>query len=166
MKEHHLFYLFQINKIKGVISLSKTKIYILFISALLIFLPACSSADNSPTKDATNQETSEQTEKATFVISKDKGEEVIKTKDVDIKKDDILLDVLEEHFDVETDEEGSFITSIEGIKAKKETKRHRSKKGEQKAWIYTVNDEMGTVGADQYKLQPDDKVEFDFQEWE
>src|SRR5699024_9912140 len=157
MKEHHLFYLFQINKIKGVISLSKTKIYILFISALLIFLPACSSADNSPTKDATNQETSEQTEKATFVISKDKGEEVIKTKDVDIKKDDILLDVLEEHFDVETDEEGSFITSIEDIKAKK---------GEQKAWIYTVNDEMGTVGADQYKLQPDDKVEFDFQEWE
>src|SRR5699024_182969 len=127
------------------------------ISALLIFLPACSSADNSPTKDATNQETSEQTEKATFVISKDKGEEVIKTKDVDIKKDDILLDVLEEHFDVETDEEGSFITSIEGIK---------DKKGEQKAWIYTVNDEMGTVGADQYKLQPDDKVEFDFQEWE
>ena len=157
MKEHHLFYLFQINKIKGVISLSKIKIYILFISALLIFLPACSSADNSPTKDATNQETSEQTEKATFVISKDKGEEVIKTKDVDIKKDDILLDVLEEHFDVETDEEGSFITLIEGIKAKK---------GEQKAWIYTVNDEMGTVGADQYKLQPDDKVEFDFQEWE
>src|SRR5699024_9828076 len=157
MKEHHLFYLFQINKIKGVISLSKIKIYILFISALLIFLPACSSADNSPTKDATNQETSEQTEKATLVISKDKGEEVIKTKDVDIKKEDILLDVLEEHFDVETDEEGSFITSIEGIKAKK---------GEQKALIYTVNDEMGTVGADQYKLQPDDKVEFDFQEWE
>jgi len=137
--------------------LQKSKIYIILMSALLIFIPACSTNEDTSSQNNSDEETSQQIEKVEFVISKDKGEEIVEEKDVEIKKDDILLDVLEENFDVETDEDGSFITEIEGIKAEN---------GEQKAWIYSVNDEMGTVGADEYKLQPDDKVELDFQEWE
>ncbi|WP_337020155.1 DUF4430 domain-containing protein [Oceanobacillus massiliensis] len=66
-----------------------------------------------------------------------------------------MLDVMEDNFFIERD--GAYITSIERVSASEEDKT---------AWMYFVNDEMATVGADEYELSPGDKVVFDLQSWE
>lgn len=67
------------------------------------------------------------------------------------------MEVMEKNFQVETDFDGGFITSIDGV---------APKDGEQKSWMFTVNGEMPTVGAKEFKLSPGDEVTFDLQAWE
>ncbi|MDY0396532.1 DUF4430 domain-containing protein [Virgibacillus halophilus] len=76
-------------------------------------------------------------------------------KKIAVKKGDILMDVLKENFKIEEDK--GFIKSIDGI---------APKKGDKKAWMYSVNGKMAKVGATDYKLKPGDEVVFDLQSWE
>ncbi len=112
-------------------------------------------ANNTTENQGSNTEQSEET--VLITITKDHGEEYIHEKEVPIEEGDILMDVMEENFYIETEQNGTFITSIERVAAKE---------GEKKGWIYTVNGEMAKVGAAEYELKPDDKVVFDFQAWE
>lgn len=88
-------------------------------------------------------------------ISEDEGEEVISEEDMDVEEGDILMDVMEEHYDIE--EEDGFINSIEGVAPEEE---------EEKAWMYSVNDEMAEVGAAEYEVEADDDIVFDLQNYE
>ena len=55
-------------------------------------------------------------------------------------------------FTTESSSYGAMVTSIGGVK-----------NGEGgKYWLYSVNGQPGTVGADSYKLQPDDKIAWEF----
>lgn len=112
-----------------------------------------STATEEQAEDQGNTEENEDT--VTITISKDDGEEVLDEKEVAIETDAVLMDVLKENFDVE-DEDG-FITSIDGVSPKKD---------EEKAWMFFVNDEIASVGAEDYELEPSDEVTFDLQAWE
>lgn len=115
-----------------------------------------SPSSNQPSENQVTQE--EQAEETVLItISKDDGAEYLHEKEISIEEGDILMDVMEENFYVETEQNGEFITSIERLSAKE---------GEKKGWIYTVNGEMPNVGAAEYELKPGDKVVFDFQAWE
>lgn len=143
------------------------KWFLRLASILLVIgvLAGCSSdkndktASDTPTnteEQADNNGSSEQAEETvTIRISKDEEHEVIDEKEVPIESEAILMDVLKENFEVE--EDGGFITSIEGVSPKED---------EEKAWMFFVNNEMAPVGANDYELAPGDKVTFDLQAWE
>ncbi|SDQ53499.1 DUF4430 domain-containing protein [Virgibacillus salinus] len=109
-------------------------------------------------KNTVSENSEEQSEeKVQITISKDKGSEYINEKEVAVKEGATLMEVMEENFQLETDFDDGFITSIDGV---------APKDGEQKSWMFTVNGEMPTVGAKEFKLSPGDKVTFDLQAWE
>src|SRR5690625_6453886 len=94
---------------------------ILIAAALLT---GCSSDDKTDQETTENQaseaetatgadQENEEEEIAHFTLSIDEGDEVITEKEVSIAEGDLLMDVLKANFDVE--EEGGFITSIEGV---------------------------------------------------
>ncbi|MEF2291846.1 MULTISPECIES: DUF4430 domain-containing protein [Virgibacillus] len=134
-----------------------------FLVAIAL-LVGCGNDDSGTTAPSSNQPSENQVtqeeqaaETVLITISKDDGAEYLHEKEVPIEEGDTLMDVMEENFYVETEQNGEFITSIERLSAKE---------GEKKGWIYTVNGEMPNVGAAEYELKPGDKVVFDFQAWE
>lgn len=143
------------------------KLFLRLATILLIIgvMAGCSSDENDKTASDTPTNTEEQAddsgsseqaeETITIKISKDEAHEIIDEREVPIESDAILMDVLKENFEVE--EDGGFITSIEGVSPKED---------EEKAWMFFVNDEMATVGANDYELTPGDEVTFDLQAWE
>lgn len=126
---------------------------------MLGLLTGCGGADDVPQAPEENEESANPTEQAeetvTITLSEDEGEEVFEEKTVEIEDGAIVMDVMKENFDVE--EEGGFIDSIDGI---------APEEGEEKSWMYFVNDEMAMVGAEEYELEAGDEVVFDLQEWE
>ena len=142
------------------------KWFIRLASLLMVFglLVGCASDTNDQNNTNNNQieqnqnnnNSSEEAEEVvTIIISKDQNDEVITEKEVVIEDGAILLDVMKEHFELE--EEGGFITSIEGIEQDED---------EGKYWMYSVNDEQPPVGAGEYELSAGDQVNFDLQGWE
>lgn len=112
---------------------------------------------NNQTETAENnaQSGDNEEENVSITISEDDGEEVHDEKEVDVEEGAILLDVLNENFDIEEDE--GFITVIDGVE---------DDQGEGKFWMYDVNGEMADVGAGEFELSPGDDVVFDLQEVE
>lgn len=112
--------------------------------------------NNNETEETTNQSANEEVEQTVSItISLDEEEEIITEKEIEIEENDILMDVMKAHFDVE--EEGGFINAIEGIEPEED---------EQKAWFYTVNGEDPMVGAAELELSPGDDISFDMHAWE
>jgi len=82
-------------------------------------------------------------------ISVDNGEEIIAEDSFEVEDGTILLDLLEESYQIEKMESG-FITMIEGVEQDNE-----------RYWLYQVNGEDGLVGAAEFELSPEDDVVFD-----
>lgn len=139
-----------------------SKIYLRFAAILVAvgLLASCgaggedSAQTNNQSEETTTSETkSEQKEeKVIITISMDNGSEYINEKKIAIEEGTTLMKVMKENFHLETDFNGGFITSIDGV---------APKEGEKKAWMFKVNGEMPNVGAKEYKLSPGDKVTFD-----
>lgn len=132
----------------------------LFLSVIftVVFLTGC--ADGSTNAPVDEKDNVTQTEEGiesviTVVISKDHEAETLNEKEIEITDGDLLLDVMKANFDVE--EENGFIYSIDGV---------APKEGEEKSWMYFVNGEMAMVGAAEYELTANDRVQFDLQPWE
>ncbi|RKQ29244.1 DUF4430 domain-containing protein [Oceanobacillus halophilus] len=145
--------------------MNKWMMRIAVILGLALFLVGCGSGEN--TEDAEETDTAADTEQAesaessdaveetvTITISENEGETTITEKEVPVEEGAVLLDVMKENFEIE--EQETFITSIDG-KAPAE--------GEEKSWMFFINDEMPTVGAGDYELNPGDEVVFDLQAW-
>ncbi|WP_188453822.1 DUF4430 domain-containing protein [Virgibacillus oceani] len=143
---------------------------LLMVGALLLItglLAGCGADDGSDSESAAsgqteqssdNQGSSEENEEVvTITISKDKEAEMITEEKIAVEEGDILMDVMEDNFEIETDFDGGFITSINGV---------APKDGEQKSWMFFVNGEMPTKGAKEIELSPGDKISFDLQAWE
>ena len=127
------------------------------IFTTLVLVVGCSNESTTPTEEEeTVVETTESQEEVIKVtISKDEGEEVLSEKEIEIEENAILMDIMKENYDIEEDD--GFITSIDGV---------APEEGEEKAWMYLVNDEMAMVGAAEYELEAGDNVVFDLQAWE
>jgi len=137
-----------------------------FVSILLTIglLAGCASGQENETEapadtaeqNTTEEATTEESEETVVItISENNGEEVITEESVAIEEGDLLLDVMEENFEVEHSD--GFITSIDGV---------APEEGEERSWMYFVNGEMAMVGAAEYELEADDEVVFDLQAWE
>ncbi|ASN05480.1 DUF4430 domain-containing protein [Virgibacillus necropolis] len=146
--------------------MSKFKFFLVSLIAIIVVLGGCSSeGTTNEQSNATNEQTEstesttsgeENQEEAVMIsITKGKGEETVKEKEIKIEDGAILYDVMKENFELKDD--AGYITSIEGIEAKE---------SEQMAWMVFVNDEMASVGAKELELSPGDSVNFDLQSWE
>lgn len=145
--------------------MSKFKFFLVTLVVIIGVLGGCSS-EGDATNDQSKATQSEENENAasdnekqeeilTVSITKNKGEETVTEKEIEIEDEAILYDVMKENFEIEDD--AGYITSIEGIEAKE---------SEQMAWMFFVNDEMASKGAKDTKLSPGDTVNFDLQAWE
>lgn len=141
------------------------KLRLWIVSSLFIFavLAGCGDQNDVNSNNNSNNDTNnnaevnnnEDEEIIVLTLSKNDGDEIVSEEEISINEGDILLDVLTEHFDVEHD--GGYITSINDIEADESKKE---------AWFFFVNDEMAPVGAGEYELSANDKVNFDLQKWE
>lgn len=114
--------------------------------------PAQTESDNTST-DTAGQDQPVETETDTVSITIKDGEETLTEKEVPIEEGAVLLDVMEENFQVEATEDG-FITSLEGVSQNEE---------EGKYWLFDINGEPSPVGAAEYELQPGDEIVFTLQ---
>ncbi|MFD1777282.1 DUF4430 domain-containing protein [Fredinandcohnia salidurans] len=119
--------------------------------------PSTNESSNNNTSETVDKE--ETAEIVTVVISKNNGEEIIEEKEIEIEsgKEVTVMDVMQANFDVETQFDGAFVASINGVAGSEEEKT---------SWFYSVNGEEAMVGANEYQLEPEDKVEFDLHKWE
>ncbi|PWU68612.1 hypothetical protein DLJ74_09265 [Gracilibacillus dipsosauri] len=104
----------------------------------IVFISGCSTNDLDP--DSSSVTT------ANIQIYNENN--LIKEENVEIDEQSVLLDVLQREFEVEVTEDG-FITSIEGYDQNKEKSKY---------WLYTVNDEMPSVGVNDYIIQDQDQI--------
>lgn len=109
----------------------------LFLSFLT--LAACSMEDKEEASDDVQYQ-------ATLVVTVD-GKEDKKT--VTVEQGDSVMDVLEDHHQVE--EEGGMVTAINGVSQDPAAKTY---------WMYKVNDKMAEVGAEDLEVQEGDTIEF------
>lgn len=145
--------------------MSKLYLRIALLLVVIGLLVGCGTAEqkqvetnNQSGGTASNENSEGKSENTVLItISKENGSEYINEKEVAIEETTILMEVMKENFNLETDYDGGFITSIDGV---------APKKGEQKAWMFTVNGKTPSVGAKKYELSPGDKVIFDLHAWE
>ena len=84
---------------------------------------------------------------------------MIEEKEIEIAADKevTVMDIMQENFEIETQFDGALVASINGIAGSDEDKT---------SWFYSVNGEEAMVGANEYKVEPEDKIEFDLHKWE
>lgn len=138
------------------------KLVVALLSLGLLFGCSNDQSTNDTSKNNDTSETVNKEEKAeivTVVISKNHGEEIIEEKEIEIEegKEITVMDVMQENFEIETQFDGAFVSSINGVASSEEEKT---------SWMYSVNGESAMVGANEYKLEPEDKIEFDLQKYE
>ncbi|WP_101844123.1 DUF4430 domain-containing protein [Halobacillus sp. Marseille-P3879] len=133
----------------------KKKIHTLFISLLAAALLAGCQSEGGQEEEGSQEADQEQEITIEVEISENEGEEVISTEEHSVEEGSVLMDVMEDNYEIE--EEEGFINSIEGI---------RAEDGEEKAWMYTINGEDASVGANEYEVEEGDEINFDFQSWE
>jgi UDP-3-O-acyl-N-acetylglucosamine deacetylase len=118
------------------------------------------SSDTDHTEEAKNNSSTDEVAKdaVRITISIDNETEYIDEKEIPIEDGDILMDVMEENFYIESDFDGGFITSINSVKPEED---------EEKSWVFFVNDEMAQKkGAKELELTPGDKINWDLQAWD
>lgn len=109
--------------------------------ASVSLLVACQSQDGG--KDQVKDETV----RATLTVQFDENNS--ETKEVTAEKDDSVMDVLEDHFEVE--EDNGIVTAINGVSQDVAKNTY---------WMYDINGEMAPKGAEEITLAEGDTVVF------
>lgn len=126
--------------------MKKMKLSLLLALSMSIMV-GCGNNDKVETTTSTGViiESVKEEKSVTLEIKEDNKE--IKEIDVPVKEGELLGDIMADHLDIE--EDNGMITSIEG---------HEQDAKAQKYWLYEVNGEFATVGANDYKVQPGDVI--------
>lgn len=82
------------------------------------------------------------------------SEDKVVKEEVTFDADDTVMDILEDHFDVE--EENGFVTSIDGVS------QDNSK---QLFWMYDINGELAPKGAEEMEVSDGDTISFYLQQY-
>lgn len=138
---------------KGEKKMSIRKWFLLMSAGLV--LASCGTETEAPEETGTDDDveevndTAEEEVTATFEVAID-GETLSDlTQEVTVPVGTVAMDVMHEYYDIEDD--GGFITAIDGNEQDLEAERY---------WLYYVNDEMPSVGADQYEIEEGDRIEW------
>ena len=116
------------------------KIVLGLISVLpVLFLAACGSSSQT----AVEQEEQFQ---ATLVV--DFGDKV-DSQEISFEQGDTVMDILEEHFEVES--EAGMVTAIDGVSQDAAANTY---------WMYDINDELAPKGAEEMTISEGDTITF------
>ena len=86
------------------------------------------------------------------IVINENGKE-IHNKNLEIPEDNrVLLDILKDNFDIE--EDNGFITAIDGMEQDPDSNIY---------WLYLINGEFAEVGTKEYKVENNDKIEFNLE---
>lgn len=131
------------------------KLYSMLLALVLAvgMLAGCGAQEEGDESNATQEEAQEVTVQVD--VSKNNGEEMLAEEEITVEEGTTLMEVMEDNFEVEQTE--GYINSIEGIAGDDKEKM---------AWIYTINGEDATVGANEYEVEEGDEIVFDYQSWE
>lgn len=120
------------------------KLNLLVLSAtILVTLTGCGSGKKNQTVESTQSS-------ATVNITLKEDHKEIDSKEVSVKDETVLYNVLKDNYDIE-DTKG-FITSIDGYKQDEK---------ENKYWLYTVNGKQAEKGVQETTVSDGDNIEFD-----
>ena len=116
------------------------KVVLGLISVLpVLFLAACGSSSQT----AVEQEEQFQ---ATLVV--DFGDKV-DSQEISFEQGDTVMDILEEHFEVES--EAGMVTAIDGVSQDAAANTY---------WMYDINDELAPKGAEEMTISEGDTITF------
>lgn len=116
------------------------KVVLGLISFLVVlFLAACASSSQT----AVEQEEQFQ---ATLVV--DFGDKV-DSQEISFEQGDTIMDILEEHFEVES--EAGMVTAIDGVSQDAAANTY---------WMYDINDELAPKGAEEMTISEGDTITF------
>ncbi|SDI72931.1 DUF4430 domain-containing protein [Natribacillus halophilus] len=121
-----------------------------------VLATALGGCGNEDTTEPQENGTDEDLHEATITLTENGGEETIEENTVEFTDGESLMDVMEENFEITTEDDDEFISGINGIE---------SEESEGYFWTYTVNDEEIFEGAADYELDPEDDVQFDYAQW-
>lgn len=129
---------------------------LLVLATMMMMLAGCGTTETKETADQPKQEETKK-EQVTVEITKDNGKEKVTEKKINIPKDATIMDVMQDNFKIETQYDGAFISSIEGVAGSEQEKT---------SWFFSVNGEEAMKGAKDITLKPGDVVEFDLHKYE
>jgi uncharacterized protein YceK len=129
---------------------------ILVFAAIMLMMTGCGTTEKQKSSDQPKTEETKK-EQVTVQITKDNGKEKVTEKKVDIAEETTVMDVMKDNFEIETQFDDSFISSIEGIAGNEQDKT---------SWFFSVNGEEAMKGVKEITLKPGDTVEFDFHKYE
>lgn len=132
------------------------KLLLVLATMMMMMLVGCGTTETKETGDQPKQEETKK-EQVTVQITKDNGKEKVTEKKIDIAKDATIMDVMQDNFKIETQYDGAFISSIEGVAGSEQEKT---------SWFFSVNGEEAMKGAKEITLKPGDVVEFDLHKYE
>ena len=118
--------------------MKKVVLGLISFSAVL-FLAACGSSSQT----AVEQEEQFQ---ATLVV--DFGDKV-DSQEISFEQGDTVMDILEEHFEVES--EAGMVTAIDGVSQDAAANTY---------WMYDINDELAPKGAEEMTISEGDTITF------
>ncbi len=118
--------------------MKKVVLGLISFSAVL-FLAACGSSSQT----AVEQEEQFQ---ATLVV--DFGDKV-DSQEISFEQGDTIMDILEEHFEVES--EAGMVTAIDGVSQDAAANTY---------WMYDINDELAPKGAEEMTISEGDTITF------
>lgn len=121
--------------------MNKIKLGLATLATGTLFLVGCT------TEEPTTKPTEEVAQSEEFVMEVVTDEEVVTSESLVTDGETNLLDLTKDNLDVV--EEDGFITAIEGIE---------QSESDNKYWVFEVNDEMVNVGAEEYIVEPGEKV--------
>ncbi|WP_404442597.1 DUF4430 domain-containing protein [Sutcliffiella horikoshii] len=138
------------------------KLLFTLLLTLILALTGCASGgsdSNQPSNNETTTESQEQKEEqlsASIKLTKE-GEEVISEDTIEFEEGESLMEVMDRNFDLTTGFGGDFIVGIDGLGSEEEADFY---------WNISVNGESLMVGANDYTLEENDEVHFDYQKVE
>lgn len=125
---------------------------------LIILITTISGCNSSEDIGKVNTEGSPQ---VLLSITQSYGKEEIFREKVDIIDNFTVYDVLNENTELGTDYGGGFVSSIEGVES-----TFGGPTGLKQDWFYYVNGICADVGAIDYELNDQDKIWWDYHQWQ
>lgn len=122
---------------------------VVLLMAMVLILGGCSSPPDIATGEVN------------LLITRDFGEEVIFAEDIKLDTQTSVMELLNQHLDIETEYGGGFVNGINGLTSGYTNTIEKEKSD----WFYFINGIMTDVGATEYFPTSRDSIWWDYHSW-